>query len=441
MWQKGCKRPPVSKPRPALLFLSPVVPSASGSGPAIRAGAFLEALSVKYDITLVVASIYGSSSDYSDPLVAQCCREVEIIPLSRLLGWLKTGGDLSITPAHSVERIHVFRLILAPLVQNYLDMQPSARPLCTLDLDDYESKTHCRMAELYQATGCAAEAAMARRRAVLYTTLEQSYLPRFDTVYVCHGNDQAEMSDGHHMANVAVAPNVVRLPHAPQISRPANPLTLLFVGNFEYYPNVDAVKWFSSDMIPLIRQQTDAAFRFLIVGRQPGDSVQALAAIPEVTVVGEVPSVEPYYREADVVVAPIRAGGGTRIKILEALSFRCPVVTTSLGAEGLDLCHGKEVLIYDSAENFACGCVELMAHESRRMELGGTGFHWVAEHHTLNNIEALVLTDTQSRYTPLRIDKLNYPGDALALIATLAHLEKAHLENTHGSKGARVSTR
>jgi glycosyltransferase involved in cell wall biosynthesis len=104
----------------------------------------------------------------------------------------------------------------------------------------------------------------------------------------------------------------------------------------------------------------------MIVGRAPGSEILTLGREPGVTVVGSPPDVGPYYAAADVAIAPIRSGGGTRIKILEAFSHGVPVVSTTIGAEGLDARAGQDLLIADAPEEMARACLDLIDAPERR---------------------------------------------------------------------------
>jgi len=120
--------------------------------------------------------------------------------------------------------------------------------------------------------------------------------------------------------------------------------TLVFVGTMDYYPNVDAVVSFATKIWPSIRSRMSDA-RFTIVGANPTLAVQKLSQIPGVTVTGTVPDVRPYYESALAAIAPIRSGGGTRLKILEAMAAGVPVISTPLGAEGVDAVANTHILI------------------------------------------------------------------------------------------------
>ncbi len=112
-------------------------------------------------------------------------------------------------------------------------------------------------------------------------------------------------------------------------------------------------------------------------------------------ILGELKSLESCYRETDAVIVPIRAGGGTRIKILEAMSHSKPVVSTTVGAEGLECTPGVELLIGDGAEKFAGCCQELMDDRSKRAVLASRGAKWVGKHHRIENARQALAGEIQ----------------------------------------------
>jgi len=122
----------------------------------------------------------------------------------------------------------------------------------------------------------------------------------------------------------------------------------VFTGQMDYRPNIDAVRWFAKDILPLIRQRHGQA-RFAIVGRAPADAVRALEALPGVTVTGEVPDVRPWLAAADVVVAPLLLARGVQNKLLEAMAMARPVVASAAAATGIDAAPGEHLLVADGA--------------------------------------------------------------------------------------------
>jgi sugar transferase (PEP-CTERM/EpsH1 system associated) len=142
---------------------------------------------------------------------------------------------------------------------------------------------------------------------------------------------------------------------------------ILFIGHMGYPPNIDAVRYFHKDILPLIRQRVADA-EFWIVGLNPGEAIKKLAG-DGVFVRGNVSNVEPYYRRSRVCVVPLRAGSGVRMKILEAMALGRPVVSTSLGAEGLDVVEGKHIVIADDSIGFAERTVDLLSDQTLRTRM------------------------------------------------------------------------
>jgi glycosyltransferase involved in cell wall biosynthesis len=204
---------------------------------------------------------------------------------------------------------------------------------------------------------------------------------------VCSEIDRKALGAGGH---VWVIPNGADLPPRTLAPLQADPEpVLLFVGSMCYGPNIDAVGFFARCVLPLIRQEIPDV-KFLIVGRDPEASVWQLHNGTSVIVTGFVPEVVEYYRRAAAVVAPIRFGGGTRIKILEAMAHRKPVVSTGVGAEGLDVQSGKHLLLADSPGDFAKACTRLLRDGSLRQRLGEGGFQLVSERYQWAMIERMV---------------------------------------------------
>jgi len=147
-----------------------------------------------------------------------------------------------------------------------------------------------------------------------------------------------------------------------------NSPSILFVGNFAYEPNVDAALYFSRDIFPLILKDVPNAKLFL-VGNAPPSEISSLASSTHIEVSGRVASLIPFYKHADVVVCPLRIGGGVKVKVLEALGFGKAIVSTSIGAQGLDLSTYRAVAVADEETDFAENVVRLLLNpEERHMQ-------------------------------------------------------------------------
>jgi glycosyltransferase involved in cell wall biosynthesis len=168
--------------------------------------------------------------------------------------------------------------------------------------------------------------------------------------------------------DVRVVPNGVDARAYGTVMGPGQDGYVLFTGTMNYDPNVEAVQYFVRDVWPLVRREVTRA-TFHIVGAYPTPDVEALAG-DGVEVHGRVPDMAPYFRSAAAVVVPLLHGGGTRLKILEAAACARAVVSTPLGAEGLDLRDGQELLLARGAEEFARAVVGLLRDPERRLELG-----------------------------------------------------------------------
>jgi len=163
---------------------------------------------------------------------------------------------------------------------------------------------------------------------------------------------------------------------------------LVFVGSMDWMPSIDAMKFFTSDVLPLIRKERPDC-TLAIVGRSPSRAILALAEQdPRIQVTGTVPDVRPYMWGATVSIVPIRIGGGTRLKIYEAMAAGLPVVSTTVGAEGLDVSDPVNIRLADTPEAFAAACLNLLNDKTERRrqaaaaeELVRTKYSW--DHITL----------------------------------------------------------
>jgi glycosyltransferase involved in cell wall biosynthesis len=153
--------------------------------------------------------------------------------------------------------------------------------------------------------------------------------------------------------------------------------TILFCGAMDYNPNVDGLRWYFSEMHAQIADAIPG-LQMWIVGKDPVPEVKAYAKLPNVTVTGGVPDVRPYYQKAWLQVVPIRIGGGTRLKIVESLAMGTPVVSTTMGAQGLDLRHGHDALLADSELDFIEETIRGLRDSALRQQLVREGRRTVA---------------------------------------------------------------
>ena len=160
---------------------------------------------------------------------------------------------------------------------------------------------------------------------------------------------------------------------------------IVFVGSMDYHANIEGAVNFAREVWPRLRARQPELV-FTIVGRDPSRGVRELAAIPGIQVTGTVDDVRPFYRRAVAAIVPLNVGGGSRLKILEAMAAGVPVVSTTLGAEGLDVQHGQNILIADTNEQIVEAIVRVVENEDRRRELGAAGRALVADHYDWSKV-------------------------------------------------------
>lgn len=197
---------------------------------------------------------------------------------------------------------------------------------------------------------------------------EQVMVRKFHHVIAVSENDRQLMSQWCEPSHITVVPTGVDLGQYKALpSQPtAHPL-IVFVGAMDWEPNIDGVDYFCEQILPLIKARVPTA-RFRIVGRNPDKRVQRWAS-ESIQVTGRVPSVVEHLREAAAVIVPLRIGGGTRLKIYEAMACGRAVISTTVGAEGLSVNSGHDILLADEPQQFAQAVVNVLNNEGFRREL------------------------------------------------------------------------
>jgi glycosyltransferase involved in cell wall biosynthesis len=197
---------------------------------------------------------------------------------------------------------------------------------------------------------------------------EEQMVRRFHHVIAVSEHDKRLISAWTEESRISVvATGVDTEQFCAGLNPPPQKGLVLFAGAMDWEPNIDAVEYFCREIWPEILARAPGA-HFRIVGRNPGTRVQSLAC-DSVEVTGRVPSVVDHLREASVVVVPLRIGGGTRLKIYEAMAVGKAVVSTSIGAEGLDVHDDQDIVLSDSPQKFSEAVVMLLTNRDRRIRL------------------------------------------------------------------------
>jgi glycosyltransferase involved in cell wall biosynthesis len=195
---------------------------------------------------------------------------------------------------------------------------------------------------------------------------ERAAVGRFDHVIAVSEYDRDQMKTMTDPSRISIVPTGVDLQQyrAAAGERASEPV-VIFLGSMDWEANVDGVTYFCREIWPQVKRAAPEA-RFRIVGRNPDQRVKQLAS-DDIEVTGRVPSVIEHLRQAAVFVVPLRIGGGTRLKIYEAMAMRKAVVSTTIGAEGLDVNHGCDILLADDPQTFADCVIELLSDPHKRM--------------------------------------------------------------------------
>lgn len=268
---------------------------------------------------------------------------------------------------HDYDVVHVQHLRMA----QYWD--EDARIPRILDLPDAYSLYWKRRTEA--ASGLAKVfARIEQARVARY----ERVIRKFDLSLVCSIEDQAYLQRHLGLDNIGLLPNGVDMrTFCSEGHDYAQDKVLLFTGNMDYAPNVDAVTYFAQEIFPLILEQVPAA-RFVIAGQRPVKKVTQLAS-DRIEVTGFVPELKHVYARAAVLVAPLRFGAGTQNKVLEAMAMGVPVVSRDIGFNGLGIKSGEGAILAMDARSFANECIALLGSESMRRQVGLAGSQVVAE--------------------------------------------------------------
>jgi polysaccharide biosynthesis protein PslH len=371
--------------RPKLLFVSQQLPFPLNDGGNIRTYHILRSLAAAFDVTLVASSDNPKAGAELDKLISPGIESL-IVPDSksdRIRHWantlfraFRTGTPVPICYNYNkrlAEAIHritrkqdfdLYHLNHTDTAQYFNCLAPER---CIID-------THNLLFDYYQKAAAHGNRLMApvlKGWARSLENFEHRMFHKVGAILVCSHRERDLLSCGECDRKMMVAPNGVDCRYFnPPVSLAAKGTpTILFIGNMSYRPNLEGVLFFIRFIFPLLRKKI-SGIRFLVVGKGSAEEiVRARAGAPDIEITGEVADVRPYIAQSHVFVVPLNYGGGTRLKVLEAFASAIPVVSTTVGAEGIDCRHGKDILLADTPEDFSEAAVRLFENQELRNTL------------------------------------------------------------------------
>jgi len=376
-----------------ILLLSQVLPYPLDSGPKIRIYYVLKQLSQRHRVTLL-SFVRSAEEVQLLPHLLEFCEDVRTVLIKRsivrdafslLLSFVYNRpfiilrdyvSDMqsaveTLVNAGSFDVVHADQLGMAQYAENLSGVKRI--------LDEHNA-VWTILERLYVQEGNRLKRALLRRECENLKRYEARVCHRFDQVLaVTEADRKALQSVSSHDCNIEVIPICGDPSAIPVVERLTGTKKILHVGTMFWPPNVDGVLWFSREVYPMIKREVPDA-EFYIVGARPPREVKRLQRTTlDIIVAGYVEELLPYWKDSAVFVVPLRAGGGMRVKIIEALSRGVPIVTTSVGCEGIEAQDGEHLLIADEPREFAEAVVEVMQDDDLAAHLARSGRRLVEE--------------------------------------------------------------
>ena len=382
-----------------ILLLTPDIPYPSQSGAAIRNWGVIRGL-VEAGHELSLLSFRDGQLDSRSEALRDHCGEVISLPLpgrsklSRLGALLASGrADMEARLACADFSSQLRRLLgenSFDIIQfsglelgGYLDVIKRGRGSAKLVYDALNAE-----ADLQRVIAGVDSRQPRRWPAMLYSLAQTRRLRAFEA-RICRGvdaviavsNEDRRLLRQYAGAPITVMANGIHTAdYAPHGKRGRNSRLVVFTGKMDYRPNVDAIEWFCAEILPLIRRRRPA-FQLTVVGRNPHARLQKLAAAGDIQLTGWVDSVLPTLHEAALYLVPLRMGSGTRLKLLQAMAAGCPLISTSIGAAGINAQTRRGILIADEAQDFAAAVMRLLADDDERGRMSELARQQVGEHY------------------------------------------------------------
>jgi glycosyltransferase involved in cell wall biosynthesis len=390
-----------------LLFLVPCIPKINGVGWEQRAFHFLKSYSQVAEVDLICINFGDTTLDEAECLhLTNMCHSVEILRVDQAISpsnFVQTIQRIftlsplfsTVVPSQIFAEILKKQIVEADFIHasrlemfSFLPRETWSRTL--LDLDECHVTTLRRSQRFNFSTSISDQLrSLIRYLDTFRITYYQKYVvKRVCAAFICSEVERNRVSSS---SQLQVLPNVAKsLPYFPN-KVDSQQKNLLFIGNLSTSPNIDAVLYFVTCIWQKVLEQHPTC-RLMIVGRNPCDQILALAGSEGIEIHANVANLDEVYQNATIALVPLRFGAGTKLKVLEAFGYGVPVVTTSVGSEGIDVQNDDHLLVADSSEAFAEACLRLLAEPETRQRLALSAWNYTRKNHDPTAIQQMITT-------------------------------------------------
>ena len=372
-----------------ILLVSPFLPWPPHDGARIRIFETIRYLSERHEVSLLANVTSAAEFDHVQALSTYCrtidtklIHHSQLARLGRMLKGILNGSSLiqsyhynemlalQLTELTADEDYDIIQIELSFMSRYVAAISPTSKAKKILSTHNIETQ---RFRHELKLSAWSARRAVLLAESTLFPNWESIAFRQFDGIVAVSEADASWIVKHAGHTPVELVPNGVDTEYfRSKADSIATSPSIVFTGLMDYPPNSDAVCWFVREIFPGLRQAYPM-LDFKIVGARPTDKVRALEDFDGVVVTGEVPDIRPYVHDATAFVVPLRSGGGTRLKILQAMAMSCPVISTAVGAEGLDVCNGDNILFAEDADEFVSQLGKLMKSTEFAARIGSNG--------------------------------------------------------------------
>jgi len=378
------------KPRPEILLLTQVLPYPPDAGPKIKTFNLIKYLAHDYNITLVSFVRADNTQQHVDELLKYCA-EVHTVPMVRtkvrdvkaLLKSLVLGQPFLMVRDQSPEMSRLLARMSAGkkysvVHTDQLNMAQFALPVpATARLLDQHNAVWTIADRLRKGQRNPAKRLVLELETFKLRRYEKKICGKFEAILAVSQPDAEALglinSTGSLQQNTTIIPIGVDAEAVEPLALKPDSLNLVSLGTMFYPPNVEAALWFGKKVFPLIQEKQPQATYSIIGAKPPAEIYDMASQNPAIKVLGYVEELGPVLQECAGLVVPLLSGGGMRVKILDALALGLPIISTTVGAEGVRLENGNTALLADTPQEFAAACLQLLGSEELQQKLAKMG--------------------------------------------------------------------